>query len=544
MSLDEPKPEVVVLRAELQTALRKATLGEYEIYDELGSGGMGSVFLAHDLALDRPVAIKVMAPKLFYEPGMVERFKREARTAASLSHPHIIPVHAVGETEHLLYFVMKYVAGRPLDLIIRDFAPLRIEMVEAILSQVGSALAYAHRRGVIHRDVKPANIMLDEDGWAAITDFGIAKTLEATGLTSSGASVGTPTYMSPEQFGSGEVTARSDQYSLGVVGYEMLVGKPPFTGRSLADLVLAHLSEPIPDIALGRPDCPPVLASALTRMLCRNAAERWGTMDEALAVLRPYGTARDDPVRNDMVTLAKSGPRPPVAPRVPTSPVPSQGRLMTRPLSRRFLLRGRRWAGMGMAMVALAAVAAVVMRGTLSNPNEAPRGEPWTGESTPPLAPAVLVNAESLKSNPPPAPAVSEDRSGPVGPRPSVPIPMRNDPVSPSAGQRSADTGELAAPPAVAPGIGVADGFVQLGSRAEGSVVYLNGVPRLPRGPSVRWWKVSAGQVRIEVRQAGCVPWDTTLTVGAGDSISIGYRYPTCTADSTRADTTLHPIPR
>src|SRR5256712_7839557 len=188
----------VAERHALLDALRQATLGAYEVLAEVGHGGMATVYLAHDLALDRRVAIKVLEPALLLMgEGMAERFKREARTAAALSHPHIIPIYAVKEGERILYFVMKYVQGRPLDSVIRDVGPLPIPMVQAIVAQVGDALGYAHRHGVVHRDVKSANIMLDEEGWAVVTDFGIAKVLQAEGLTMTGVTVGTPTYMSP-----------------------------------------------------------------------------------------------------------------------------------------------------------------------------------------------------------------------------------------------------------------------------------------------------------------------------------------------------------
>ena len=196
----------------LQEVLRQATIGEYEILGVLGRGGMATVYLAHDLSLNRKVAIKVLAPALFQiGEGMIERFKREARTAAALSHPHIIPIYAVKESHHILYFVMKYVAGRPLDAVIRDIGGLPIKMVQTILAQVGDALAYAHRHGVIHPDIKSANIMLDEEGWAVVTDFGIAKVEAAQGLTITGVTVGTPAYMSPEQCATEEVTGATDQ---------------------------------------------------------------------------------------------------------------------------------------------------------------------------------------------------------------------------------------------------------------------------------------------------------------------------------------------
>ena len=289
-------------------ALRQATLGEYEILAELGHGGMATVYLAHDLALDRKVAIKVLAPALLLMgEGMVERFKREARTAAALSHPHIIPIYAVKQSEHVLYFVMKYVQGRALDTVIRDVGTLPIPMVQTILAHAGDALGYAHRHGVIHRDIKSANLMLDEDGWAVITDFGIAKVVQAEGLTMTGVTVGTPTYMSPEQCDARDVTGASDQYSLGVVAYEMLTGRLPFRGDSTMAVMYAHFNERPRPVAELRPDCPPNLAAGVMRMLEKDPARRWPSMDDIVAVCGRPSLRHDDPVRGEMITLAKAG---------------------------------------------------------------------------------------------------------------------------------------------------------------------------------------------------------------------------------------------
>jgi serine/threonine protein kinase len=289
-------------------ALRKATLGEYEVLAELGRGGMATVYLAHDLALDRKVAIKVLAPALLLMgEGMVERFKREARTAAALSHPHIIPIYAVKESEHVLYFIMKYVQGRALDTVIRDVGTLPIPMVQTILAQVGDALGYAHRHGVIHRDIKSANIMLDEDGRAVVTDFGIAKVVQAEGLTMTGVTVGTPTYMSPEQCATRDVTGASDQYSLGVVAYEMLTGRLPFRGESTMAVMYAHFNERPRPVAELRPDCPPNLSAGVMRMLEKDPPRRWPSMDDIVAVCGRPSLRHDDPVRGEMITLAKAG---------------------------------------------------------------------------------------------------------------------------------------------------------------------------------------------------------------------------------------------
>ena len=302
-------------------ALRAATLGQYDVAGELGRGGMATVYLAHDIALDRKVAVKVMSQVLSLGDG-VERFKREAKTAASLSHPNIIPIYAVQHTERLLYFVMKYVDGRSLDSIIRELGPLPIPMIQAILGQAASAFGYAHRRGVVHRDIKPGNILIDDEGWAVITDFGIAKVAEAEQLTSTGLSVGTPTYMSPEQVGALPVTGASDQYSLGVVAYEMLTGKPPFTGGGMMAMMYAHVHQtPVP-IENVRPDCPEGLRAAVMRMLAKDPAERWPSVEDVIAAIGSPTLTPDDPTRSQLIAIAKTGQRRAIGVTTPKSPIP------------------------------------------------------------------------------------------------------------------------------------------------------------------------------------------------------------------------------
>ncbi|HET7380213.1 MAG TPA: protein kinase [Gaiellales bacterium] len=291
----------------LRDALRQATLGDYEILAELGRGGMATVFLAHDIALGRKVAIKVMSPQLFSGEGMAERFKREARTAAQLSHPHIIPIYSVQESGDLLFFVMKFIEGRPLDSIIREVGALPIPMVRTILTQVGGALGYAHKRGVIHRDIKPANIMLDADGWAIVTDFGIAKVSETQGLTVTGATVGTPSYMSPEQCAAQELTGATDQYSLGVVAYEMLSGKLPFIAESVMAVMYAHFNQPPRPVVQVRPDCPMDLAATVMRMLEKDPMQRFPSMEAVTSAVGSVSLPPDDPVRTQMMTLAAAG---------------------------------------------------------------------------------------------------------------------------------------------------------------------------------------------------------------------------------------------
>jgi serine/threonine protein kinase len=307
-------------REELE-ALRAATLGVYDILGELGRGGMATVYLAHDIALDRKVAIKVMSPVLSMGDG-IERFKREARTAASLSHPNIIPVYAVQHTERLLYFVMKFVEGRSLDSIITELGPLPVPMIQAILGQVASAFGYAHRRGVIHRDIKPGNILIDNEGWVVVTDFGIAKVAQAPQLTSTGLSVGTPTYMSPEQVMGHGVTGASDQYSLGVVAYEMVTGKPPFEGTGTMAMMYAHVHHPPTPLEEIRPECPQGLRAAVTRMLAKDAADRWASIEDIIAVIGSPSLTPDDPTRSQLIAIAKTGKGKSIGVTTPKSPIP------------------------------------------------------------------------------------------------------------------------------------------------------------------------------------------------------------------------------
>src|SRR5262245_58537869 len=263
---------------------------------------MATVYLAHDIALDRKVALKVMSPALaLLGEGMAERFKREARTAASLSHPNIIPIYTVKSHGKTLFFVMKFIAGRSLESLIKEMGAMPGEMVRDLLQQVGTALGYAHRNGIVHRDVKPANIMIDEEGWSVVTDFGIAKVAENRGLTMTGIAVGTPSYMSPEQCAAKDITGKSDQYSLGVVAYEMLTGKQPFEGDSAMAIMFAHFHEPPKPLTDLRPEIPVEVASAVMRMLEKAPEKRWNTIEEALGEMGAEPLAHDDPVRQELV---------------------------------------------------------------------------------------------------------------------------------------------------------------------------------------------------------------------------------------------------
>src|SRR6478672_1537831 len=243
----------------LQDQVIAAVGHQYQLEAQIGRGGMSVVYRARDRRLNRAVAIKVLPPELAHDPAIRTRFMREAQTSAQLAHAHIVSIYDVGEREGLAYIVMAMVSGGNLAMLLMGEPRQPIEEVRRLLAEVADALAYAHLRGVIHRDIKPDNILLDESsGRAMVTDFGIARAIEAsTRLTVTGIAVGTPAYMSPEQaLGDREVDGRSDIYALGVLGYQMLTGRLPFSAGNSMALLLKHVSERPRPIAEIRPEAP------------------------------------------------------------------------------------------------------------------------------------------------------------------------------------------------------------------------------------------------------------------------------------------------
>src|SRR5579862_420061 len=308
--------------AELLQKLRQATVGEYEIRGELGRGGMAAVFLAHDLQLNRKVAIKVMLPGLVYGERMWDRFLSEARTAAKLDHPNIVYIHSVKEKDRFLFFVMKYVDGRSLDDLLAQHRPLPIPVAQTILVEVARGLDYAHREGVVHRDIKPANIMIDQKGSAIVMDFGIARGVDTQHFTQTGATIGTPAYMSPEQCHGDETTATSDQYSLGVLAYEMFAGAPPFKGTPI-ELQVAHMQDAPAPLRDLRPDLSLELSGAIMKMLAKKPLDRWPSLQHLVPVFARGLDQADDAPRNHLVSLVRSGtPRRRSMPATPISPAP------------------------------------------------------------------------------------------------------------------------------------------------------------------------------------------------------------------------------
>ena len=297
----------------------QAELGtEYILERELGRGGMAVVYLAVDPHLGRQVAVKVLPPELtVINPGMVERFRREARMAATLDHPHIIPVFRVSTGGKLFWYVMKFLEGESLDHILKRDGQIDVRRAAQILEQTGDALEFAHRHKVVHRDVKPANLVLDDRGRVTVTDFGIAKALDANTLTASGSMIGTPYYMSPEQCTGKAVGPAADQYSLAVMAYQMLAGHVPFSGDSVVDVIRRHCMESPPPLREVRPDLSRSLIAVVERALAKSPEDRFASTVE---FAQAFSQAAQGQEVNVAPPRSRSGPR--MSETALASPVP------------------------------------------------------------------------------------------------------------------------------------------------------------------------------------------------------------------------------
>ncbi len=302
--------EIEMVRKELQK--------EYEVLDELGRGGMAIVFKAKETELDREVAIKVLPFSLAFDKEFVERFQREARTSAKLEHPNIIPIYRVGKSGRVIYFVMKFLRGKPLSSVLAARgAGLPPAEIRRVLADVCRALAYAHKSGIVHRDIKPDNIMFDEHGHAVVTDFGIAKAASGGKLTGTGMSIGTPHYMSPEQAKAQALDGRSDIYSLGVVAYQCLTGGVPFDGEDSFSIGYKHIMEEIPTPPLENPE-KRQLFEIVKKMMAKLPEQRFQNADELINVLES-GRSVSFTTDATMALPAMTGAR---LSSAPTTPLP------------------------------------------------------------------------------------------------------------------------------------------------------------------------------------------------------------------------------
>jgi serine/threonine-protein kinase len=280
----------------IRLRLQESVGDSYRLLEMLGRGGMGIVFRAHEQALDREVALKVLALDPVLSPDAFGRFEREARLAARLDHPNIVPIFAVGQRQTVAFYTMRLVRGGTLEEMIEGHVALGFEHTLDILRDVARALDYAHGQGVIHRDIKPANVLIGDSGHAMVSDFGIATALGVEGPSGSGTGiVGSPGYMPPEQWRGEEIDARGDQYALGVMAFELLTGHRPFETVRVQDLMRLHLSAPVPSAAAVRAGLNPLVDAAIRRAMAKHPAERFGTSTafiESLAGRRPATATR------------------------------------------------------------------------------------------------------------------------------------------------------------------------------------------------------------------------------------------------------------
>ncbi len=304
-------------------------LDKYEIVAEIGSGGFGTVYRARDTDLDRHVALKVLHPSLLDNPAFVERFRREAKAAANLEHPHIVTVYEVGEVEGRHFIAMRLLEGQSLrQLLTEQQGPLPPEEALPILENVAAALDHAHERGVIHRDVKPSNIIVTPTG-AVLTDFGIVRVLgDETRMTATGQAMGTPEYMAPEQILGQEVSPQTDVYALGVIAYQMLAGQTPFTGKTPFAVQEGHVRGAVPAARTVNPGLPEAVDGVLERALDKTYGERYASASEMIAMLHSvFAPAVSDYSASE--TVIEEEPSPAVAPipepvgvSPPDTPVP------------------------------------------------------------------------------------------------------------------------------------------------------------------------------------------------------------------------------
>jgi len=268
----------------------------YELEELVGTGGMSSVYRARDRLLERPVALKILHEQYTLDPEYVERFRREARAVAQLAHPNIVTVIDRGEQDGRQFIVFEYIDGENLKQVVNREGALPVREAVELTIQVARALGFAHERGIVHRDVKPQNVILGEDGRAKVTDFGIARSLDVDGVTQTGTVVGTSDYIAPEQAQGRQVDAQTDVYSLGVVLYELLTGEVPYDGDNFVAVAMQHVHQPAPSVLDRRPDCPPRLDLVVQRAMAKEPDDRHDSMADlvddlqgSLAAIDGYG---------------------------------------------------------------------------------------------------------------------------------------------------------------------------------------------------------------------------------------------------------------
>ena len=542
--------------------LRKELAGDYEVEKELGRGGMAVVYKAVEVQLQRTVALKVVPPENSGGTTTAERFKREARMAASLDHANIIPVYRVAQAGNLLYMSMKFVEGRALDAIIEQQGPLPIPVVLEVLRCSAHALAYAHEHGIVHRDIKGANILIDKDGRVVVSDFGIARAVEEKSMTASGMIIGTPYFMSPEQCGGLKVGPQSDQYSLGIMAFQMLTGEVPFDADSVMGIIQHHYMTPVPDISAVRDDVPEELLAVVYRALNKDVADRFETTamfaDAFDAVPDPDGTSRRD-AQNMLRALAtgagesipkiRTASLPPLAatgvvPRpasLPNIPVVRQTKGGTKVVAPPPKSNTGMLVGGGVAVVAVAAGAYVMFAnksGAFAPPAEpaavvaesgfvrfanVPEGatitvddQPYTGDSGRFARGDVVYKVRAPGYKP-----VSDAVRVPAGKTFTVDLTMEREPVAPVVKPNAPPRPNVAAAPApVVPAAPVGEGTLTVAADPVFASISLDGAS-IGSG-RVIGAKVKAGTHTVRIAADGYDPKSISITVQANTPVSLG----------------------
>jgi eukaryotic-like serine/threonine-protein kinase len=462
----------------LMAQMRLVLGGEYEIERECGRGGMAAVFKALDVSLRRPVALKVMLPGASVGGAVAERLRREARRAAALDHPNIVPIYKVGEAGGIHYIVMKFIEGRPLDAIIEGQGALPIAVVVAVLRATASALAYAHERGTVHRDIKSSNILVDQEGRVYVSDFGLARAAEDSKVTPSGAVVGTPQFMSPEQCSGAPVGPQGDQYSLGIVGFQMLAGTAPFDASSVLAVVQHHYFTPPPDLQKVRGDVPDEFASLIRQCVEKDPARRFTNTSDLVTALEalPFH-AEEQRAAKDILRRLARGYRVPIVQTGALPPLPDARE------STATAARSGAWFH-PRALLAISLGASVMISGA------------WLGlRAARPHPPAVPSNAVSAPSAPPP-PAPS---SAPTE-RLARPLPAARESERPAQPRST--------------------GRVRLRTEPPDAVIFIDG-QQVGVG-TVFDLAVPTGLRRLRIRAPGSVTLDTTFQVMAGNTTRLG----------------------
>ncbi len=501
MFLDQDE-SLIVLRS-----LQRVLTGEFEVEREIGRGAMAIVYKATEIELARRVALKVLPPSAPGSKVVAERFKREARLAASLDHANIIPVYRVGQAGSTHFIVMKYVDGRGLDEILEAQGPLPIAVVLHVMRAAISALAYAHDQGIVHRDVKGGNIMVDREGRVLVADFGIARAMEDASMTATGSVVGTPFYMSPEQCAARRIGPQSDQYSIGIVAFQMLTGFVPFNAETLPGIMHHHFYTPVPDLTASRDGVPPELLTVINRALSKKPDQRYATTDAMLEALDavPFSAEDRRQGEDDLRTLARGGlllridsqPLPVLLDPTRGTPTGSRPVWMAKPKPPR-----RRWRLV--SAIAVLAVVALGWTGLRYRAAASGRGR-VTGR---PVPAAVVPDSATAR-------AFGSARKTASGSIAKAAATGESDAaaVPPAATSRRADAASPAAPTAAASGLLRAraypvDADIAVDGLSLGTGVVLDAAIR-------------AGRRRVRVRAPGYADFDTTIVVIAGETTQL-----------------------